>query len=662
MCRKLGTSQQVAMRRDVMEIGDMIQNQNAAAKTDSPGTLLSGSYREGFRLKESDIDTMLWRVDHRVIWELSHSQYYNMHSQTLILGDISNSPPGFTLLYLLSPSKLRKVQNACVRIGNRHYISSSKYRHIACALPSSSYMSPHGPCASGFIGPMEFDLAHCFVSDFWPPSASSWIDRCHSWPPSNIVDDIVQNGCHLVPIGHKLGQNEGNEWRISFSRAECTLVNAMNHCQFLTYGLLKLVLKEIINNGLDDGEKLLCSYHMKTAVFWAIQQNIIPHWCPQNLLDCFWVCFKLIFKWVYEGFCPNFFIPANNMFLGNIHGAAQKLLFIRLYDLYEKGFAFLLHSPSIRFSIITALYNLDNPFRTDEHILISEKEFDIELFTEIHKNDSICIYKAPLKSCLMYLEAIEQLLSAHSMTQYQILVLQKRTANILQNLAFTVPLHTLICASENKMRYRADKVSCHTLKLAAKFGCITDMLYIAMYYYKTFRFQKALSIIDVLKFKLSHPYVIYNSNVNARIYTETVGGQSLFSKMRHAVAEDITLENVICYVYELMPEQQSGLQNMTFFLTVRFFVLLHMIEILCCRHVDTMRAQIALNDLQTLVHYDQGQLLDCRDISWQILGICQQVTGNLQAALYSYQQSLRQCHLINRIQIATLMRIQDICQ
>ncbi|XP_061183523.1 uncharacterized protein LOC133191806 [Saccostrea echinata] len=661
LCHKLGTAQQVAMRRDIMEIIEMVRNQKAAI-SGSTGSLLSGSQREGFRLKESDYDMMLWRVNHRVIWELSQSQYYNTHRQTLILCDCSDSPPGFTLLYLLSPSMLRKVQYACVRMNNRHYISSSKYRQIVCALPTSEYLSPHGPCASGSIGPLEYDIAHCFVSDFWPPSASSWKDRCNSWPHPNIVDDIVQNGCHFVAIGHKLGRNEGNEWRISFSLAENKLVYAMNHCQFLTYGLLKLFLTEIINNGLSAGNKLLCSYHMKTAVFWVIQQNTIPHWCPQNLLECFWVCFKLILKWVYEGVCPNFFIPANNMFLGNIHGAAQKHLFIRLHGLYEKGFVFLLHSPSIRSSIITALYNPRHSIRTEEHTQISEKELDMELFTEIQKNDIIFMFKAPLQNCTRDLQAIEQVISAHPMTQYQIIMLQRFTTSILQNLAFILQMKT--CASENKLMYRADKILCHMLKLAAKFGCISDMLYIAMYYYKTLRYKKALSIIDVVKVKLAHPCVIYNSNVDAEMYIETVGGQPLSTKMKQAVAQDIKLENLIYYICELIPEQQSGLEDTTFFLSVPLFVLLHMLEILCYRQIDTIRAQTALDDLQTLVHYDQGQFVysDLRDISWQILGICQQLTGNLQDAWYSYQRSLRQRHLINRIQKATIMRIQNICQ
>lgn len=86
----------------------------------------------------------------------------------------------------------------------------------------------------------------------------------------------------------------------------------MNHTQFLTNGLLKFFLKEIIHNGLGDEDDLLCSYHMKTDIFWTIQQNTLLNWCPQNLLIGFLVGFKLL-KWVYEGTATNFSIPENNV-------------------------------------------------------------------------------------------------------------------------------------------------------------------------------------------------------------------------------------------------------------------------------------------------------------------------------------------------------------
>ncbi|XP_062572651.1 uncharacterized protein LOC134234591 [Saccostrea cucullata] len=651
LCRKVGTSQLVAMRREMMDIKDMVENQ---VSRDDKSVILSGSFREGFRLKGSDIDYMVWPNNHRVIWELSQSQCYNTHRQTLILCDCSDSPPGFTLLYLLSPSMDRGVQRACVIMYNRQCISSSKFIQIVCSASSKS--TRHGPCASGTISKLEYDQAICFVCDFWPPCASSWIDRCHSWPPLHFVDDIVNNGCHFVAIGHKLGCHEDLEWRISFSLAEQKLVYAMNHCQFLSYGLLKLFLTEIINNGVGDDDKLLCSYHMKTAVFWVIQQNTVLRWCPQNLLGCFWVCFKLILKWVYEGVCPNFFIPDNNMFLSKIHGVKQHQLFTRLHGLYEKGLAFLLYIPTIRSCIINVLHNPRLSICTDEHTLISEAEFDKNLCIEIQAHE--VLQNLNIHSYMRSLQTIEQMIGSPLLTQNQNLMLQSLTAFVLRSTAFI--LHMETCTHKNKLRYLADKISRHMLKLAAKFGCFTDMLYIAMYYYKTLRYIEALSIIEMIEVKLAQPYVIYRYIVDTEMYTEAVGGQSWSTKMRQAVAMDIRLQNEILYISELIPEQKFSLENGYSMLYIPSYILLYMLEILCYIHVDTMRVKTALDDLQTLVHYDQGQLIPLidRGISWQILGICQQVTGNLQAALYSYQQSLRQVPY-NHIQTATHMRMEQ---
>ncbi|XP_062618766.1 uncharacterized protein LOC134280375 [Saccostrea cucullata] len=578
LCRKLGTSRLVAMRRDVMDIRDMVVNHQVRT-SDEYDRMLSGSYREGLRLKGSDIDEMFWPNNIRVIWDLSQSQYYNTHRRKLILSDYSDSPPGFTLLCFLSSSTDICNGIMCVRMNNRCYVSSSKFRQICLSESSLPCVStPHGPCVSGTFGTHDYDHAPCFVSDFWPPSAFPWIDRCHSWPQPHVVDNIVKNGCHFVAIGHRLGNHEDHEWRISFSRAEQKLVYVMNHC--------------------------------------------------------------------------------NNMFLSKIHGVKQQQLFKRLSELYEKGLAFLLHSPSIRSCIIDVLYNPRNPISIDDHTLISEVEFDRNLFVEILRL-YIVEGKLDIQICTRYLHTIEQMIGSPLLTQYQVVKLQIITARILKNTAFILHMETY--TPDNKLRYRADKISCHMLKLTARFGCIADMLYIAMYYNKTLRYMEALSIIQMVKVNLAQPNVMHVDN--AEMYTEAVGGQSWSTKMRQTKAGVITLYSKIHYISELIPEQQSALHRHKSLLFVPPLVLLYMLEILCYRHVDTMRVQTALDDLQTLVHYDQGQIISFlpRDISWQILGICQQVTGNLQAALYSYQQSLRQ-EPFNNIQAATEMRIQRISQ
>lgn len=69
---------------------------------------------------------------------------------------------------------------------------------------------------------------------------------------------------------------------------------------------------------------------------------------------------------------------------------------------------------------------------------------------------------------------------------------------------------------------------------------------------------------------------------------------------------DIILDNEICYIVELLPEQQSGRQNSLPALYIPYVVLLHMLQFLCFRHVDKTRAQTVLDDLRVLVHDDRG--------------------------------------------------------
>uniref|UniRef100_K1R4I7 Uncharacterized protein C3orf59 n=1 Tax=Magallana gigas TaxID=29159 RepID=K1R4I7_MAGGI len=656
ICGIVGTSQQVAIRRETIDVKEMVERR--LKPHDGIIGMMSGSRREGFRLEGSDVDFMYWPNNHQVIMDKSQSEYYNTANTTLILSDSSESPPGFTLLQLLTPTTDIYLRSACVRMNNRVYISSSIHRGLTCSaiVPNST---EHGPCGSGNIyDRLEYDTAHCFVSDFWPQSASSWIDRCHSWPDPEVVHDIVRNGCHFVAIGHPLGRNVNLQWRFSFSLAECKLVYSMNHSQFLIYGLLKCFLKEVINQQSEETNKLLCSYHMKTTVFWAIQQNTLPHWCPNNLLAGFWVCFKLLLKWVYEGICPNFFIPQNNLFLTKVHGSAQNRLFLQLHELYKKGLACLLQSSSIRSYITDVLYNPRLSICTNENVMRSEVDIDLELVKQcFYIEISIVDFRRLLKA----IKIVEQLVNS-PLHQHQDAILQKFTSSIFNNTAFILHnMHTM--AVVNKQVYIANKIPCFMLKLAARFGNISDMLYIAMFYYKTLRYREALSVIDITRVKLAQPYLMYYEHVDRERYTEAVGGQSWSTKMRQAVAMDINFNNRICYISELIPEQQSAMQNKWPLLHIPVFVMLHFLEFLCYRHIDTTLSQAALDQLQVLVHHDQGLYLHniSRDISWEILGICQQITGNLQAALYSYQQSLTQ-YPYNKIQTATQRRIQDMVQ
>uniref|UniRef100_K1Q566 Mab-21-like HhH/H2TH-like domain-containing protein n=1 Tax=Magallana gigas TaxID=29159 RepID=K1Q566_MAGGI len=385
---------------------------------------------------------------------------------------------------------------------------------------------------------------------------------------------------------------------------------------------------------------------MKTAVFWAVQQNTTLEWGPQNYLHCFWISFKVILKWVYDGFCPNFFIPENNIFLSKICGAAQQKLFSRLYGLYERGLVeCLLQSSSISPFIKDVQRNPRLVISTDEHILVPESKFDIELFREIIR-DSYAQSTSDLRLCLRALRIVENLLVDSYPSQYQVAMLQKITTTILQNTAFI--LHNLQTDRHvaHKKVYVPERSICLMLKLAAKFGFVSDMLHLAMYYYKTFRYKEALFVIEVIH---SRKY----------IDGEALVGKSYSKKLTRTVIGIVPLENEICYLNELTPEQRSSSENGKSLLHIPPFVLLHLLEVLCYRLVEPAKVQAAIGNLHDLVTNDQGVFIPkhVRDISWEILGICQQTTGDHKAALHSFQQSLEE-KPFNKIQTATKTRIR----
>ena len=147
------------------------------------------------------------------------------------------------------------------------------------------------------------------------------------------------------------------------------------------------------------------------------------------------------------------------------------------------------------------------------------------------------------------------------------------------------------------------------------------------------------------------------------LYRNAFGGQSWTFKLKHA-SKDIFLNNYITYLDELIPEQHSTLQSENNFAIFEIspYVLIHMLEFCCCKQANTNRAQEALDALQYLVSHDWAVYMPryFRKLHWQILGICQQMSGNHHAALHSYLQSLQQASGRPNIESATLLRIQDL--
>lgn len=292
--------------------------------------------------------------------------------------------------------------------------------------------------------------------------------------------------------------------------------------------------------------------------------------------------------------------------------------------MYKMGIAFLFNSPSIRSSMYDVLCNPKLDFFMHEDCLITNDKLDACISDAIGGQLSL----GNQGNLQKYLHLIEQMICL-PLTRCKVAFLQKTTSSIFRCIAFSIPHN---CTDSNKLKYVVDKMIHTMLRLAAKFGCVTDLLFISMYYYKTCRYRKALSVIEVLW------------------------------RRQGSRNEPLTLRlpKNIHFIDELIPEQRASRQTWSSVLFVPTIVLFYMLEFLCSRHVDTLRAQAALNGFQTVVNlaltYDS---FDFGEISWEILGICQQIAGYHQAALYSYQQSLRQFSVAS-IETATRQRIREL--
>ncbi|VDI57545.1 Hypothetical predicted protein [Mytilus galloprovincialis] len=202
--------------------------------------------------------------------------------------EIDTDHPGFTRLRLIAGGKRQHFfvsQESVVNTQTGIYLSATNFLNRMRQIHKEEI---HGPCLSN--RDQTVDIAYCLRSKYLPYNAMPWILRYRrKWPPNVIIDRIKHYGCLLVPIGPKTLPDCNLLWRISFSVAEKQLVHSFNFTQLLCYGLLKLTLKRIVNTH-DVGKDLLCSYFVKTALFWVSEEVDIDTFQLPKLSFCFTLC------------------------------------------------------------------------------------------------------------------------------------------------------------------------------------------------------------------------------------------------------------------------------------------------------------------------------------------------------------------------------------
>ena len=138
------------------------------------------------------------------------------------------------------------------------------------------------------------------------------------------------------------------EWRLSFSIAERTLVWSFNHIQMQCYAVMKIILKEYIKKHCSDENQILCSYFIKTFLFWKFETTELNFWRKENFIECFSYLLFEFYQCLLEGNIRHYFIPEFNLLSVKLTPNAQSELLKVYGNILQRGVSIMKECKSLK--------------------------------------------------------------------------------------------------------------------------------------------------------------------------------------------------------------------------------------------------------------------------------------------------------------------------
>ncbi|KAK3087393.1 hypothetical protein FSP39_005353 [Pinctada imbricata] len=575
----------------------------------------------------------------------SHITALIYREPTILIMETENITPGFAFIRCLRYDQNNTtLKHSLVFRGTGFYISSKQIRE---SFLSTSVSTCHGPCQTSSLLGYEEDRTYTLKCPVWPKEALTFVNRSlrQGWPSNDTLTQICKDGCLLVPINSKQQQYSDMtdlQWRISFSLAEKKLVYSMNHCQFLCNGLSKLFLNEVLKKA-SPNEDLLCSYFMKTAVFWEISDNQ-KEWSPFNFLTKFWNVFRRLIQWVSTGYCPNFFMPENNMFNGKIYGETQVTLLDTLRDLYMDGYRSLLRSPSLYEDLSQLITQPEIAYTLScnelEYVPLSTVEME-RLLVVLHpdiffnmsdKNDMIKMLINMLK---MNTDSTESMCAVRLGVNNVLQVYAKRLCISKESLCFT--------RSQNRIVYNDFNAAKSVLRRTKTVFCMNYFILI-QHMYMAGNYHRTIDMIHYTRHKLqSQPYM----------YEWTPDDDIIMAALQQGMSYDTLVKSLI--VSEIRMDKNTSIEELKLeclafeqtigedLVSIPPLVFLDFILILSYTRIsENHKRYDILDELHTLLYHGNNHhiFIYHKAISWEILGICQQLCGDRHGAYQSYLHAI----------------------
>ncbi|CAC5397485.1 unnamed protein product [Mytilus coruscus] len=623
LVRTVGTEIDMRTRQRLFIIQDMIFN-----AINYNTQISSGSLAEGLDLPGSDEDIMYVLNEAVVIRNVRNTKYLHhcKHSlqHTIFVMETDNDHYGFTRLRLIAAGDgfFNNITSECFESTAKGlYLSVNGFVNNMKKKFPHLHLISHGPCLTDKY--QDDDLAFCLRSKYLPYKASPWAIRCRrQWPSNVVIDKIKQFGCLLVPIGPKNVSDSNILWRLSFSMAEKQLVHSFNFTQFLCYALLKITLKRIVNTN-NDVKELLCSYFMKTALFWVSEEVDIETFQIPKLFFCFFLCLNKLISWVKNCYCPNYFIPEHNMFLEKITPDNNKMLLRVLNTIQSDG-------------IDRLTRNLFPPYNGNALLISTKSESSFITLDFLFYRISGYWVATHISQCYKAMTLIASLIKSES-SSFIIDVCKHEYAIFSQLAVQLLPSPTII----NKMykRYHTHLQDC------TKTDAVTGWLLYASFYYVTEQYDVTLKLTDYVLSKCSpdlvhKEYIYQEERINS--YKKNV-----HSTMTAIERMKIAAVDMIYYLQQssLIPgELQLEVENRDIYIPP--ITMSHCLRFLCYHHQgNILNRQHALRDLYSTVKEDWAKGLKKISNSLTILGVCVELSGDKNTAYECFQNAL-QCDFI----------------
>lgn len=379
--------------------------------------------------------------------------------------------------------------------------------------------------------------------------------------------------------------------------------------------------------------ELLCSYFIKTIIFWISEEVSPKIWRPENLISNFMKCFRRLIYCVQNSICPHYFIPENNLFENKIKGHTQEILLSKLFTLNSYNWKCILFSHKFSYFHKQLLYGLKD--RHSLHVHVYEIEKLLRSFVNVldmMDSDGDILLEHGIRM-------------AHFVSSYQSSKIKYlywyHTSTCCRQSVHYLPLKEK-CISGNKANYLEYKICKRKLFLNLRHDTVSGWLLFASFLYYVKQYNSAIYILKYSLLKCSDEKILPFTKCSLIRYE--LFKLDVFRKMNILNLLKLLLVNNVHFMNKskLIPDELQSVVG-PLGCEIPPVVYAHVLLVLCHYHLNnTRQCRDSIQDLNLTIetNYFIAELFQT-DICYNILGKAFVLIGDHVSAKRAFLHALR---------------------